>query len=184
MSAMHRYQQDPTNVAPGLGTCLEEDTMDDQSDESDCDLGVAEGEEACSQEVLQKSTALFLLGLKEKHKLTQAAVQSVVEGVTSLLQQQLDILHTQVCSRLTEAGVTMLPGLDALFSEDGANARPFLGLETQHQQLKYYKTHFNFIVSTCTIGVGRYCICKTYMHLIYVMTTTHFMCRVYLFLFF
>ena len=69
--------------------------------------------------VLQKSTVLFLLGHKGKHKLTQAAVQSVVEGVTSLLQQRLDILHTQVCSKLTEAGVTSLPGLDALFSEDG-----------------------------------------------------------------
>ena len=124
--------------------------------------------------MLQKSTALFLLGLKEKHKLTQAAVQSVVEGATSLLQQRLDILHTQVCSKLTEAGVTSLLGLDGLFSEDGANARPFLGLETHHQQLKYYKTHFNFIVSTCTIGVGTYCICKIYVSLIYVMATTHF----------
>ena len=83
--------------------------------------------------MLQKSTALFLLGLKEKHKLTQAALQSVVEGVTSLLQQRLDILHTQVYSKLS---VTLLPRLDALFSDNGANARPFLGLETQHQQLK------------------------------------------------
>ena len=97
--------------------------------------------------MLQKSTALFLLGLKEKHKLTQAGVQSVVEGVTSLLQQRLDILHIQVCSKLTEAGVTLLPRLDALFSDNGANAHLFLGLETQ-QQPKYYNTHFNFIVST------------------------------------
>ena len=85
MSAMHRYQQDPpSNVDPGLDTCPGENTMDDQSVESDCSLDVGQ-EEACSREVLQKSTALFLLGLKEKHKLTQAAVQSVVEGVTSLL---------------------------------------------------------------------------------------------------
>ena len=184
VSAMHRYQQDPSNVTPGLDRCPGEDTMDDGSGESDWSLDVGEEKEACSQEVLQKSTALFLLGLKEKHKLTQAAVQSVVEGVTSLLQQRLDILHTQVCSKLTEAGVTSLPGLDALFSEDGANARPFLGLETHHQQLKYYKTHFNFIVSTCTIGVGTYCICKTYVPLIYVMATTQFMYPVYFYFYF
>ena len=138
------------------------------------------GEEACSWEVLQKLTALFLLGLKEKHKLTQAGVQSVVEGVTSLLQQRLDILHTQVCSKLTEAGVTLLPRLDALFSDNGANAHPFLGLETQ-QQPKYYNTHFNFIVSTWTIGVCRYCICKTYVHLIHAVTTTHFMYLFFIF---
>ena len=59
-----------------------------------------------------------------------------------------------------------------------------MGLEAHHQQLKYYKTHFNFIVSTCTIGVGTYCICKTYVPLIYVMATTHFMYPVYLYLLF
>ena len=54
-------------------------------DGSDCSLGIGEEGEACSYELLQRSTALFLLGLKEKHKLPQAAVQSVVDGVTSLL---------------------------------------------------------------------------------------------------
>ena len=54
-------------------------------DGSDCSLEIGEEGEACSYELLQRSTALFLLGLKEKHKLSQAAVQSVVDGVTSLL---------------------------------------------------------------------------------------------------
>ena len=124
--------------------------MDDGSGDSDCGLGIGKEGEACSQELLQRPTALFLLGLKEKHKLTQAAVQSVVDGVTSLLQQRLDILHMQVHSKLTEAGVPSMPELDALFSEDGVNGHPFLGLETQHQQQKYYRDHFNFIVSAYT----------------------------------
>ena len=119
-------------------------------DGSDCSLGIGEEGEACSYEFLQRSTALFLLGLKEKHKLPQAAVQSVVDGVTSLLQQRLDILHSQVRSELTEAGVPSLPGLDALFTEDRVNGHPFFGLEMHHQQLKYYKAHFNFIVSAYT----------------------------------
>ena len=109
----------------------------------------------------QRSTALFLLGLKEKHKLTQAAVQSVVDGVTSLLQQRLDILHMQVRSKLTEAGVLSMPELDALFSEDGVNGHPFFGLETQHQQQKYYRDHFNFIsIGTC---LQDYCIRHPYI---------------------
>ena len=40
----------------------------------------------CSRDELQKSSALFLLGLKEKHQLTQATVKSIVEGVTTLTQ--------------------------------------------------------------------------------------------------
>ena len=37
----------PSNVDPGLDTCPGEDTMDDQSGESDCGLDVGQ-EEACS----------------------------------------------------------------------------------------------------------------------------------------
>ena len=37
------------------------------------------------QHSLQNSTALFLLGLKEKYKLTQVAIQGVI-GVSSLTQ--------------------------------------------------------------------------------------------------
>ena len=50
----------------------------------------------CSSELLQKSSALFLLGLKENYKLSQVAVQGVLEGVTNLSQQQLNLLHSKV----------------------------------------------------------------------------------------
>ncbi len=46
--------------------------------------------------VLQKSSALFLLGLKEKHKLTQVAIPDIVENVTNLTQQRLSIVKHQV----------------------------------------------------------------------------------------
>ena len=52
-------------------------------------------------DTLQKSSAMFLLGLKEKFKLTQAAVQEVVEGVTNLTQKRISILRSQVCDVLT-----------------------------------------------------------------------------------
>ena len=51
----------------------------------------------CSKEMLQKSSALFLLGLKEKYKLTQVAIQGIIEGVTSITQQRISILRSQVC---------------------------------------------------------------------------------------
>ena len=50
----------------------------------------------CSSNPLQNSSALFLLGLKEKYKLTQVAIQGVIEGVSSLSQHQMSLLRAQV----------------------------------------------------------------------------------------
>jgi len=46
--------------------------------------------------VLQKSSAIFLLGLKEKFKLTQVSLQGVIQGVTALTQQNISMLKSQV----------------------------------------------------------------------------------------
>lgn len=98
---------------------------------------------------LQKSSALFLMGLKEKYKLTQVALQGVIEGATSLTQCRLDALRSQITSTLLDEGVSsaIISKLDACLSEDGEFGRPFLGLETQHQQMKFYRCNFNFVVS-------------------------------------
>ena len=50
----------------------------------------------CSFEMLQRSSALFILGAKEQHKLTQSTVQGVIEGVTNLNQLRLSMLHSKV----------------------------------------------------------------------------------------
>ena len=52
----------------------------------------------CSKDTLQKSSAMFLIGLKEKFKLTQAATQEIVEGVTNLFQKHISNLRSQVSS--------------------------------------------------------------------------------------
>jgi len=99
--------------------------------------------------IIQTSSALFLLGLKEERKLTQTALQGVIEGVTTLSRCRLDALHVEVCSVLNAAGISpsSIPELNELFDRDGPFGQPFSGLETQHQQLHFYKTHFQFIVS-------------------------------------
>jgi len=51
----------------------------------------------CSSDTMQKSSALFLLGLKEKHKLTQVTVQSIVDNVTTLTHQRISSLKSQAC---------------------------------------------------------------------------------------
>ena len=53
--------------------------------------------------VLQKSSALFLLKAKEGQKLTQVALQGVIEVVTGLNQAQHNIMHCVVNRVITEA---------------------------------------------------------------------------------
>ena len=62
-------------------------------------ISVTNHEKAPSSEGLLKSSALFLLGLKEKYKLTQASVQGIVDGVASLMQQNINYLQTQVSTK-------------------------------------------------------------------------------------
>ena len=47
------------------------------------------------QEAIQKSSALALLGLKEKFKLTQVSLQGIVQSMTGLSQQHTTALKTQ-----------------------------------------------------------------------------------------
>lgn len=51
-----------------------------------------------TREMLQKSSATFLLGLKEKFKLTQTSVQGIIQGVTALNNQNMNAMKTQVCT--------------------------------------------------------------------------------------
>ena len=48
-------------------------------------------------QVIQKSSALFMLGLKEKHKIPQAVLQEILHGVINLTQIRLNALHSDVC---------------------------------------------------------------------------------------
>lgn len=59
---------------------------------------------------LQSSSALFLLGLKEKYKLPQVAIQGIIEGVTSLIQHQNSLIKSQV-KRACTSRVTITPFL-------------------------------------------------------------------------
>ena len=55
-------------------------------------------QELCySKEHLQKCSGTFLLGLKEKFKLTQVALQSVIQDVSTLYHENVIGLKAQVC---------------------------------------------------------------------------------------
>ena len=69
-------------------------------DDAPTDPDIFDSQPCSSKESLQKSSAIFLLGLKEKFKLTQVSLQGVIQGVTALTQQNIGMLKSQVCTNL------------------------------------------------------------------------------------
>lgn len=138
-----------------LDRSIETTSLCDDFDDSDLSLHVpvhtyTENDELYDSMCLaQKSSALFLLGLKEEKKLTQTALQGCIEGVTTLSQIRLNAQRQEVYKVLNADGVSQatIDKLDTTFDENGKFGRPFIGLETPHQQLNYYSRNFNFIVS-------------------------------------
>jgi len=84
-----------------LGECTSADEDDDEHRNTDIlqshDMQVSDSYLCHSPEIIQKHSASFLLGLKEKFKLTQVSVQGVIQGVTALNHQNINSLKQQVC---------------------------------------------------------------------------------------
>lgn len=75
-------------------------TNDTDHDEPYCETIDTGSNQQCSStqshSIIQKSSALFLLGIKEKFKLTQSSVNGIVQGITALNQHHISILKSQV----------------------------------------------------------------------------------------
>ena len=92
---------------------------------------------------LQKTAALYLLTLKEKHKVTQTAIDFVVSQTKLFVNKMMEGLSSAVRKELNAPHHDATSVLSVL--EDIRN--PFEGLESQHLQLKYFQEHFGLIVS-------------------------------------
>ena len=90
--------------------------------------------------------ALFLLCLKEKHRLTQSSVNFAVTQVTDMFEFIATDIRASVEGKLkeslNEAGVS-LPDLAECFN----NVNPFDGLMSEHMQTKFYRENFYLVVS-------------------------------------
>lgn len=95
-----------------------------------------------------KRRALWILKLKEKRKLTQSALEEILQDVTELCTDLVRELGERVASTLLSAGVKAeeVPGLLELFDEKSECCQPFHHLNTYHRQLSFYRANFNFVV--------------------------------------
>lgn len=153
VSTFHKGDQSLGDDGHSSEDELSPPTLDGDDRESagayeDSDRIPERGSDICAEE-LQETSALFLMGLKEKHKLTQTSLQGIIEGVTGLMQCRMSVLQSAIQQQLKSTGVqsSVIATVDALFDQEGSVCRPFHGLETQHQQMNFYRTHFNLIVS-------------------------------------
>lgn len=151
VSAYHAHETSPSNVTCSLRSEEENSISLSSGDEDDGNQSEQVDEPVPSATVgsLLEAAALVLLKLKEGHKLTQSALQGVIESSTMLWQQHLEEIKSSVQQAMLAGGLnpTSIEGFDDIFSPDGKHGRPFAGLETCHQQMAYYKKHFQLIVS-------------------------------------
>ena len=92
---------------------------------------------------LHRSAGLFLLSIKERYQLTQAAVDFALGQVREMISVAVDDVHKVLESSLREHSITMPHVSDQLeILRD-----PFSSLSSEYMQTKYYREHFGLIVS-------------------------------------
>ena len=113
--------------------------IDDDGDDDVSQSWVSES----SHYRLCRAAALFLLTLKEKHKLTQPAINFSVFQVQQMLTYALDNMKGTIQQCAFRTFGAELPDLND-FTID-----PFEELLTEHMQTKFFKDHFDLTVWSC-----------------------------------
>lgn len=101
------------------------------------------------EEELQRVAAQWILKIKETCKLTQSAMDNIIEGVTDFHNFMLSKIHIVLKKALNSLHIDMddIPQLKQVFECDSPFTRPFTGVETSYQQLNYYKSQLGLVVS-------------------------------------
>ncbi len=66
---------------------------------------------------LRRKSALFILKMKEKRLLSQAAIEDIVEKTCSVVTSALDMVNASIRGKLADAGVDLTSiDLESVFS--------------------------------------------------------------------
>lgn len=95
-----------------------------------------------------RSGALYILKLQEDCFLPKSTVGCVISNTTSIVQEVVSVVKTQVHDCLQRANVDFetVPGLQDIFEEDNEATNPFHNLDTESRRLSYYREQFGFKV--------------------------------------
>ena len=124
-----------------------------------------EGEERplkLSPSLAKNSSELLLLKLKEIHRTSQSAVDYVVEGCQTVLEQHLQIAKDNLLHQLADADPSAVP---EMIKKAFDNVKLFEGLESEYLQKDYCREHFGVVLSLnnlrrtfCNIFVLFFCL--------------------------
>lgn len=101
-------------------------------------------------EQVRRSSALFLLKLKEQRRISQVAIDDIVVGSRGLVSQCIQHVQAGVRAKLAEAGLDpeSINGLDDVFKNC---IDPFDNIETSYLQEKYYLEQLGLVVSSAYV---------------------------------
>ena len=91
----------------------------------------------------EKAAALFLLNLKERHRVTQEGIDFTVDQVQNMVSGILDDVKESIICRVGNDDAQLIADINDTFDSH----QPFRNLKTKYMQQLFYKNHFNLIVS-------------------------------------
>ena len=93
----------------------------------------------------QRASALFLLKLKEHRRISQVALDDIVEEWGDLFSHTVKRLSARVHEKLSSTGIDVedIDGLDQVFEDI---PHPFEGLKTRFLQEKYFRESLGLVV--------------------------------------
>lgn len=97
----------------------------------------------------QRMSALFLLGLKEGHCLSQTAVDDIVSSCQDMFMHYNLRIRVGVQEQLLKVGIdsNSVPEIESFLA---ASSDPFVGLHSTYMQEKFYREKLGCIVSSVT----------------------------------
>ena len=95
--------------------------------------------------------AKWILKTSESRKLTRLATIGIVQDVSELVKDVCSCVEAQISNCLERNGIDIstVSGLSDVFTSTNETVAPFTHLMTHHQQMTYYREHYNLIVSLC-----------------------------------
>lgn len=144
-SHIKRRHQNHTN---GHNSSFADDgPSESQADDHGENAAIQEQDPEISEEpdhlAVQKACATLILTLKEKHKLTQTAVDFLIGQVRELINCITSDLRLKVETVMRDHNMAAELELSSCFE----NVKSFEGLHSEYMQSKFYKEHFDLIVS-------------------------------------
>ena len=91
---------------------------------------------------MKRASALFLMKLKEVHRLPQTAIDDIVQGYLNIMTYQITWLRSAVHAKLSALAVE-----ESICDDFFNNVDPFEGLHARVQQENYIQEEFNLVVS-------------------------------------